>query len=378
MHASRAHDRRAGLTRRAEHPFPGSIRSGALCLVLVTSLLMIWAAFMARPISDEHPLTTATRADLRSVAYVVPGDSVDWIYSQPLAGGDARPLVAFPVPFGVHLRGLVSPGGDLIAVLRVASAAAGGQLTLVSASDGATRDVSGAFAYTSQLAWSHAGDKVAVVRDDGRTVAEVIVAPQPGQASTGDHFVLSAGTFPGALEVVPVGYSLDDAGLFIVVLDLDGSTLWRSAGGGLSKVGLLSTGPTLHWALSPGGDRLAYIDRLGVGGERTFAGRTFVIATREVIKAAGSSDQLGAVWRPGAGTPDFGGPGGSLRLDDGGAGLSVVPLAWSGDGLALIASVAPEGREGEAARVEILHDEYRRPLALEPGIQFLGIIRDYE
>ncbi|MFN0094101.1 MAG: hypothetical protein ACKVVT_04905 [Dehalococcoidia bacterium] len=348
---------------------PGWLGTLGLATILTCVPVAVWAAFAARPTGDEAAPSHSGAAPapaLPSVAYAEQRDGMDWIMVRPLAGGDPSPVVAFPAPFGVHLRGFASPRGDQIAVLRATGERSHGRLTLVSLPDGMDVDAEGTFSYAGRIAWAPDGLQLAAVGED-RTSLVVVDAADGNRLR--DH------SFPGALEVAPIGYTGDGSAVFVVVVDAAGSTLWRWSATSRDRVGLLSPGPTLQWALSPDGARLAYIDRLAVGGGQAFAGRTFVLATGEVLRAQGESDQLGAVWRPGAGVPEFGGPGGTLRLvEQTGAG-TIIPLAWSGDGGALVAGVTGAA-EGAPATLEVIHADYRVPLSREPGAFFLGFVRD--
>ncbi|MEP7217104.1 MAG: hypothetical protein ABI782_12690, partial [Anaerolineaceae bacterium] len=195
--------------------------------------------------------------------------------------------------------------------------------------------------------------------------------------ATGTNQVLTR--FENALDVVPVGYSLDGGRLFVVVVDQSGSTLWAERDGRTQRVATLGPGRTRDWSLSPDGARLAYIEAVGAG-ERAYVGRTRIIATGAVTSAVATANQFGVAWLPGSQVPDFGGPGGSLRLSEDPSGSAyVVPQRWSPDGSTLVGIVysSANDRAGAVApSIEFVTPTSRTRLSEEPGASFLGWVRD--
>ena len=285
-----------------------------------------------------------------SVAYSVSEGGQDNVYVRP-AGvlGEPR-LVASFRPFqpaaGPHLRGEASPRADRIAILSVGQPMPSAQLTFVSLPGGGQRQASGAYDHLSELAWSRDGLRVAAVADDRQSVMEV-------ESETGEATLVAR--FADARQVVPVGYSSNGQRLYVVVIDQGGSTLWSIRDREAKSVAALSAGLTTAWSLSPDGSRLAYVEVVGLGGQR-FAGRTLMIATGEALSAGPEGDQLGAAWRPGAEVAEFGGPGGTFSLlsepMDGSS--YVVPTAWAPDGRWLVASIISARGGGSTAPTQSL------------------------
>jgi hypothetical protein len=145
------------------------------------------------------------------------------------------------------------------------------------------------------------------------------------------------------------------------------------------RLARFSAGPTAQWSLSPDGARLAFVDRVGLG-TRTFAGRVLVLSTGVVTDVPARADQLGAAWRPGSVTPDFGGPGGSLQLSDPAAGDYVVPVGWSPDGTSLVAEIyrGDHDRAQEPPSLELVSPVHRQRLADEDGALFFGWVRNVD
>ena len=131
---------------------------------------------------------------------------------------------------------------------------------------------------------------------------------------------------------------------------------------------------TRDWRLSPDGTRLAFIE--SPVGDRSYAGRVLVVATGTVQNSQPAAEQIGASWRPGAVAPDFGGPGGSLQLQQPPAeGSYVIPIEWSPDGETLIATVlvpADAPLDPPAESTELVTASSRILLAEAPGARFLG------
>jgi hypothetical protein len=340
--------------------------------VLVT--IVAWAGLARSSTSPDRNYAAALPdpATVNAVAYAQPVGDSDVIYTQPIAGGEPRYVAAFPYTFSLHARGSASPDAKTLAVLHVGDApGALAVLSLVAADTGATRTVETQLDYLSPLAWSFDGTHLAAVRgidgsDRGASVFEIDATTATAR---------EVARFATALEVVPVGYSVDGDRLFIVVIDQSGSNLWVEKGSKVSRVASLSSGLTRDWSLSPDGARLAYIERLGAGGERSYAGRVLTIATGAIAATVLPGDQLGTAWRPGAAMPDFGGPSGSLRLTEGADGSYVVPMRWAPDGVHLAAAVFTADSTAPAQTrqsVEIVSADRRIQLAEGANVQFFG------
>ncbi len=347
-----------------------------LCLGIgaVAGVLVTWAAFSARPASDGGesagfiPLQSPR---LDALLLLQPGAGGDDLIVKPPAGSAPERTVArFPSTFSLHARGEASPDGASAAVLWVGGALASGQLSIVTIASGHRVEAQGEFEYLSSLAWSRDSSKVAGVAAavpdaSGRIDATVV------EVDAGTGAVTDVTRFDAVLGAHPVGYSLDGERLFVVTIDASGSALWAISGGRGQRVGQLSAGRTQDWSLSPDGGRLAFVDVAGAGAERTFAGAVMRIATGVVTSEPARGAQLGAAWRPGAESPTFGGPGGSVGLEGGSAADSyVVPAAWSQDGDAVVASVYSP--ESVRASLELVTPTGRIPLAEARGASFLG------
>lgn len=347
---------------------PGAMLPFALATAAVLVTLIAWAAVSVRSTGDGSSSETAAfpAPALRSVAYLLPGLTADELHVRPLDGGPPRLLATFPRFLQIRPVGSTSPGGERVAVLHVVDRPEPNHMSLVSIADGARIDVAGEFDPRSRIAWAPGGARLAATHSrDGETAVVEI------DAVTGAAF--EAASFPGALEVAPVGYSYDGRRLFVVVVDTSGSSLWAIRDRTVQKVAAMSPGPTRDWALSPDGARLAFVDRLGAG-ERRFAGRVLLIATGTISDVPGAGDQVGVAWRPGNPLPDFGGPGGTLRVEQAGEKTRyIVPLAWSPDGATLVGTVFDGGPE---AGVELMTNDGRSVLAPEPEAVFLGFVRN--
>lgn len=351
-----------------------------LGLGAVLGTIVLWAALAAIPASDErsYPALPAVNASaFRTVAYSVPRDGFDAVMLRTTHGGAPRQVAAFPYVFNLHARGAASPLGDRLALLHVGSPSlAGARLSVVALPSGDTLDVDGVFDFQSPVVWAPTGDRIALAAHPDEGAQSVVREVHPLTGASAE-----VARFDGALQAVPVGYSLDGSRLFVVVVDQSGSSLWVQHGGRVDRLVTFSPGLTRDWSLSPDGARLAFVDRLGVGG-RTYAGRTLVIAAGTITDMAAGGDQLGAAWRPGSDLPDFGGPGGNLQLTgSGGAAGYVFPLRWSPDGSQLVAAIYSAGREGvgePSETIEIVSPGRREALAPEAGARFFGWVRDVE
>jgi hypothetical protein len=308
---------------------------------------------------------------LTSFAYAAPDAGYDVIHIRPLAAGaQPRVIAKFPAPFNLRVRGEAAPDGSVLGILRIeAGAGSLATLTVVGVQAGDVRDVATGFDYFSTMVWRPDSAALTLGRptaptgttSEGLDVVEVDV--RTGSVSVAGHFA-------GAVDVQPVGYGVTGGEVLVVVIDADGSSLWAAARGQTRRLTTFSPGPTLNWRMSPDRTRLAFIDRLGTGA-RSLAGRVLVIATGEVMDVVGAGDQVGVAWRSAAAHPDFGGPRGTVLLADGASSEYLVPLAWSGDGSHLVASVATEGANGP---VEVITAAGRESLPRDA--RFLGLVRD--
>ncbi len=283
---------------------------------------------------------------------------------------------------GLHARGTASPSADTLAVLSVSNyPGTFARMTLLNTLDSSWRPVEAEFEYLSALTWKHDGSSVAGVRysspdDAGRVTANLIEV----DAGTGASAVIAR--FDNVLEAAPAGYSLDGGRLYVAVIDQSGSTLWSVRIGRAQKVGKLSAGRTRDWALSPDGARLAYVD-IRPDGERTYVGRTMLIATGAVTESPAKGDQLGAVWTPRSEVADFGGPGGSVQLTQASERPAyVIPVRWSPDGSMLVARVAAPPGGDDANRstetIELTSTASRVLLADVPGAWVFGFVFNVE
>lgn len=362
---------------------PAGLEHLIFAAVAVALTLTAWAVFSASPVSNGNPYQSVpliSPAQQRSVAYIAPAGGSDALYVRAIGeDGPGTLLGLFPSSFNLHARGLASPLGDAIALLSVSpSTSPLATLSLVALPLGSTREGPGSFDYLSPMAWSQDGGRVALRRstpadEAGRVSVSVFEVDVMTFRSR------SAAVFENVYEAAPVGYSLDGKRLFIVVIDQSGSSLWAERDGRTQRIASLSPGRTRDWSLSPDGARLAFVDILGVG-ERSYAGRSLVVATGGLTSAPPAGNQIGAVWLPGSQAPLFGGPGGSVQLSDPPQDAAyVVPAQWSPDGSTLAATIysASSGRQGSASRsIELVTPERRVVLADQEGAAFLGWVRD--
>ncbi len=368
---------------RQGHHVPHGLLPFLLGVLAVAAAIVAWAIFSARPASSPEfsLLPNLDPARVRSIAYSVPTGGVDRLYVRGLAD-DAAPrlLASFPSAFEFHARGSASPLADRLAILSVAKAPPYARMSIIAVPSGGRVDIDVDFDYLSPLAWSPDAARVFGVHsslpdESGRVRAQVIeVDSVTGMATI-------AAEFDNALEVAPLGFSLDGQRLFIVVVDQGGSSLWVRRGGRSERVATLSPGRTRDWSLSPDGSRLAFVDVVGAG-ERAFVGRSLVIATGALSVPYPGGDQLGVAWLPGSDAPMFGGPGGSVRLTTPSSESTyVVPIRWSPDGSTLVAAVYSAGRDRTTdplQSIELVSSDRRVLLSPEPGATFVGWVRDEE
>lgn len=374
-----------GVRRRGFH-LPHAVIPFGLAIFAISVTLFAWAMFA--PSGAGNGPGVAPLADtsaIRSIAYTIPGPITDDVVVQPISRTTAPQVIA-SFPNGgenwPHAHGVASPLGDTIAVLWLPVFATEASLTLVETTSGESRGVAGSFEYFSTAAWAPDASRLAVAApgeaaDPHRTVVMEVDAATATAAPVAE--------FLDAIEVVPVGYSLDGERLFIVVVDQSGSNLYVESGGKTDLVAELSPGRTQSWALSPDGSRLAFVDVLS-GGSRTFIGRTMLIATRAITTLPAERNEIGAAWVPGSPVPVFGGPGGSVQLTDPAPDAAfLVPEAWSPDGSHVVAMVYSEGADKQSTRATALEiisratassPSVRARISDIPGAEFLGFVRD--
>lgn len=362
---------------------PHSLGPLLLGILAVVGTVLAWAAFNARPLSTDSRIAVYEPVDpaqVRAVAYSVPGAGLDNIYVRSVEPGSEPTLhAAFPYVYGLHARGSASPRADLLAVLSVSSDPTFARMTLLNIASHSSSIVDAEFDYLSALAWSQDGWRVAAVRsgpadDAGRVAASIVEVDARTGAAT------AVARFDGVLEAAPVGYSPGGEKLFVVAINQSGSTLWVVRNGRSERVALLSAGRTRDWVLSPDGARLAFVD-VRPDGDRTYSGRTMLLATGAISEQAAAGDQIGAVWTPGSEVPDFGGPGGSVRLTGSeGEDQYVIPVRWSPDGTVLAARVLTSNGDRAGAApgetLELATPESRLFLADTPGAWVFGFVID--
>jgi hypothetical protein len=379
---------------RQRFAVPNVVAPLAIGLIAILLGLLAWAVLSTRTLSNETSVVLPAEppvTDLRSVAYLVSGltssGSVDLLYIRRPGEEKARVVSEFAFPFnaqGFRAHGLASPIGDRAAIVHAGQDPAAAILTVVSLPDGLRIDADRSVDLLSPLAWSSDGQRLAAVQTvqrDGQPETQVIQF----HAETG--LTLDTAAFPAAHQVVPLGYSSGGQRLFIVVVDKAGSSLWVRHEGRTEKLYQFSPGPTRDWSLSPDSARLAFIDRLGVGN-RTYAGKTLLIATGAITEAAPGGDQLGTAWRPGKAAADFGGPDGSVRLDtpEPEEAAYVLPIRWAPDGSMLVATIYSASRDGSnlpQESIQLVPDRSLTPngrerLSQEPDARFIGWVRDVD
>lgn len=346
----------------------------------VAAAIAAWAVSSSSPVSTDGVTAPAIPAELiRSVAYLEPDPAarVDRLLVRPAApGGKPRELAVFPYTFtGLHARAAASPTGDQVAVLWVDGRRGSAASLALVGLDGTVRPVDGNFEYLSPLAWTADGGRLAVLASGEPGVLRVL------EVDTATRDVAERASFTAAFQVAPLGYSLDGGRLFVVVIDQSGSNLWAVRGSGLERVAELSPGRTRDWALSPDGSRVAFIDVLSASS-RTYVGKTLVIATGAVTALQSGRNQVGATWQPGNPVPVFGGPGGSLRLEDPSPDAAwVVPHAYAplGDYLVVSTVSAAAGPEARpTATLWIATPDARELLTDVPAASFAGWVREAE
>jgi hypothetical protein len=356
------------------------IRVG-LAVGAIVGIIGSWAVFAPRPVTTDGPIAPYTdMTTVRSIAYIEPVDGRDHLMIRSAErGSEPVSVYSFDIAIsGQHARGSVAPTADRLAVLH-SGVSASARMTLLAF---AGRDViattaEGRFDHLSKLAWSADGQRLAATRSatdaDGVSLTTVVEI----NASTGAVRVVAE--VPKALEVAPVGYSIDGERMFWVVVDNSGSNLWMERRGEVLRIGELSPGRTTDWSLSPDGARVAFVDILGASS-RTYVGRTMTIANGAITTLPATGNQIGTVWRPGAVLPEFGGPGGTLQLSEpSDAAAFIRPEKWSPLGELIVATVFAAGADRYAPAeqaIELGGIDRRELITQTPGASFLGWVRD--
>lgn len=340
----------------------------------VVIVVIAWAVLSVSPIGHEPAGVQPTATNVHSVAYFDHADGRDILMVRRAVSGAAPlPIVSFSRFLNFRARGGASPSGDTVAVLSVGErATSAAALTLVDLRSGEARVVPGGFGYLSPLAWSPDGERLGVLGHSASQGAPVLVEVDVTSAS-----IVSASRFDSAIDLAPVGFTAASRRMLTVVVDPGGSSLWSVQAGDAVRIAELSPGLTRDWVLSPDGARLAFVERVGVGGRRYF-GRVLMLASGTVQRAPGEEGLLGAAWQPGVAAPGFGGPGGSLRLAHQPSDGYLVPRAWSPDGHTLVAAVFSSAAAGEEPVIQLINtDGWRMPLGNE-NATFVGWVQDRE
>jgi hypothetical protein len=354
---------------------------------MVAIAIIAWAIIAPAHLANEPEFASAPPLDvtsIHSVAYAEldPVTSEDHIMVRAADSTDsveAREIAAFYVSYRLPVQGSAAPTADRLAIVTAGAASAYAHLTFVTVPSGHQQAAVATIDYLSALAWSPDGRRLAAshtTAGDDSLHGQVDVS----EFDTGSGEATTAAHFDDVFAASPVGYSQDGTRLFIVVIDQAGSTLWAAQNGKLTKGPMLSAGRTLEWRLSPDGSRLAYVDVLPSGGgpasdDRSYAGRTLLIATGAIADISQAGDQRAPAWQPGSLIPVFGGPGGSVQLEGAAApGTFVTPGAWSPDGTMVVATVYAASADGGpgTASTQLVIGDHRVPLAANDSARFLG------
>ncbi len=360
---------------------PRSVTRLLLAVLVLCGVVAGWAILAPGRVSTDGPALPYTSiGNIRSIAYIEPRDGRDHVMVRSSAEG-SEPVSLYSLDIaisGLHARGLVSPDAARIALLNSGTTVSA-RMTLLQLSGSAPTPVfaEGTFDHLSRLAWSPDSQRITAVRTtigaEGNISTDVIEV----DALAGSTRTVTSVKRP--LEVAPVGYSIDGARLFWVVVDSSGSNLWMERDGVVSRVGELSPGRTKDWSLSPDGSRLAFVDILGASS-RNYVGRTLTIASATITTLPATGNQLGTAWRPGALLPEFGGPGGSLQLSEPSSEAAYIrPERWSPLGDLVVATVFAEGSDRYAPltqAIEIGGTDRRELVTDVQGASFLGWVRD--
>ena len=367
--------------RRAHHDRKHGFVIPVLLFVLaLAGGISVWGITTLRnsaaPSIDGEGATAPVRSGPFLLAYTIPDadQANDLLVLRSLDRATPSTTIAsFPSFLSFHAHGSASPDGIHVAVLHVAdSFGQTGTLSIVDLNAVSQVDAAKVFDLNSRIAWSGAGNRLAVIRtrsrdDVGRLSVDVIEV----DSQTGAH--LSTTNFDAVLDAEPVGYAPGSDQLYVAIVDQSGSTLWSVAGGSRQRVASFSPGRTRDWSLSPDGTRLAFVDVFGPG-DRSYAGSTFHFAGHTVSVSTASSvagNELGAAWRPGSSEPGFGGPGGSLQLTGPEKGAYLAPDSWSPDGTMLAVRVYGGGND-PAGSLQVVAGSYRIRLSEDPGASLLG------
>jgi hypothetical protein len=226
------------------------------------------------------------------------------------------------------------------------------QAHILSLTSGSDRKVADGVDLQVAPVWSRGSDRAAFVR--GRAPEQELGSFTVLVATTGGS-VSEAGTIDRALGATPAGFA-DAGAVYVAVTEPTGTRLESLTGGARARVGALSSGIARDFALSPDGQRLAYVDTHPYSGA-AFAVRVLELSgglTASALAAAPGAPPttatLGPAWTPGGELTVSSARRGGSTLRFGGSELSAsaatpvgasqgdgfdVPLAWSPDGAGL-------------------------------------------
>ena len=288
--------------------------------------------------------TTTAFATAPSGNYAVvarPEDDYDVVAVALASGGEPVEVARVPHLRGFTASGSVSPNGRQLALVTVNDGSPTrpeASLLVLDLESGATKQLARAVSPLQTALWAPDGRSVVVTRDvdSGKARPDVRFL----RVSVGDGAAAELFDVPAPLGAYAIGF--DSAGaLFSVTIAGSGSRLVRNGVDGP----LLSTQITRDWRLSPDGAQIAFVEVNLDNGLRYLA-RTQNVAGSETLaveaqSATLASQELGAVWKPGAGSATFGRePAGAARSSEIGG---VEAQAQSAAGFDVPIEYAPDG-----------------------------------
>jgi hypothetical protein len=336
----------------------------------VSFALLAWAGISLSTAGNQagdDAFALPPAESVRTMAFITGEDAEDQLVLVGLDGQQSTPIASFESRPGSLSRGLASPSATTVAVLHPAQHS-GFRLTFVDTTTGARVDSPALLAENAPLVWSPDGSTLLTATSlaadgTGRTSVSIL-AIEPGTGST-----TTVATFESVFQAVPLGHDPATGRVTVVVVNPAGSSIWAVEGGEVTMLSTISAGRTRDWALSPGGQYVAFVETRS-GASVPSVGRVAEVATGTIVgEGEAGFAQEGASWNPAGNAPDFGGPGSTLNLPGSVKGAYLVPFRWAPLGDALVVRVVTPG-DGETSKAS--WDLLVPPLGGETGSEVNG------
>ncbi|MDZ7726715.1 MAG: hypothetical protein U5Q44_00170 [Dehalococcoidia bacterium] len=290
---------RSAVTRRLRLP---NILVALSLAGAMLAILPIAAGIMTEVFgTGSHSTAFASAPSGDYAVYIDAGEEADQVMVAPADNPeDAMPIAEVGHLPGFSVRGAVSPDGTRAAVVAVEAgtpARPGASLLVVDLESGEVVRAATGVDHLQQPAWTPDGDAVVVTRGGDSAPGPVTVL-RVDAAGNGEEVVLRE--YDSVLGVYPVGFD-GEGGLVSVVITDEGSMAHRDG----EPVTRLSSSITRDWALSPDGERLAFVET-SPGSAYTPRVASLDGSQSAALAQSGLPGQaLGATWSP-DGNPAFG------------------------------------------------------------------------